>query len=283
MSKILVVEDDEKIRRSLIRHLTRESFEVQEAENGRVGFELLGKFPADLILLDAMMPVMNGYEMCKKLKSDSNLQDIFVLMISAKAKPEEKTYGLDIGADDYLTKPFDPIELVERIKKGLEIGRAWRVGTRDQDTGLYNRSFFNLQLAQEIAHKSREPSSLSIALIKIDSKCMVGDALESSTVQKVKKAVGDLLVSHSRFTDTCAMRNKQEFIVLLKSTPLEGAKQFAEKISKLVKCHDFPEQREVTVSIGIAELQSTDSEMIKCASLALQKAEQSGGNAIMTC
>jgi diguanylate cyclase (GGDEF)-like protein len=278
MSKILIVEDDEKIRRSIKRHLAREQFEVQEAENGRLGLEALQNFPADLILLDAMMPEMNGYEMCKALKTDSSLQDIFVLMISAKAKPEDQTYGLDIGADDYLTKPFDPSELLSRVKKGLDIAYARRIGTRDETTGLFNRPFFSLQLTQEIARISRESLKLSIALIKIDSLVSLKARLASEEILGLKKSVGDVLVSHSRFTDICATWNEDEFIVLLRSTDLDGAKHFSEKIRKKVKYHDFNNNLQVTISAGIAELKETESEMIKQASTGLIQAEQSGGN-----
>ena len=281
MTKILVVEDDEKIRRSIKRHLSRESFEVKEAENGRIGLDILQVFSPDLILLDATMPEMNGYEMCKVLKTDSNLQDIFVLMISAKAKPEDQPFGLDIGADDYLTKPFDPVDLIQRVKKGIDITKARRIGTRDEETGMFNRPFFNLQLSQEVARNSRESLKLSIVLIKIDSLPDLSDTLEAEELRKVKKDISDILVSQSRFTDICAKWNENEFIVLLRSTDINGAKHFSDKIRREVKYHDFPNDLQVTISAGAAELENSDADMIKRASLNLQQSEQSGGNCTM--
>lgn len=278
MPKILVVEDDEKIRRSIKRHLTREKLDVQEAENGAVGLSILKGFSADLILLDAMMPEMNGYEMCKVLKTDSILQDIFVLMISAKAKPEDQLFGLDIGADDYLTKPFDPADLIKRVRKGIDVTNARRIGTRDDETGMFNRPFFSLQLSQEVARNSRDSSKLSIVLIKIDFLPELSNSLDAEGMRKVKKDVGDMLVSHSRFTDVCAKWNEDEFIALLRSTDLNGAKHFSDKIRKEIQYHDFPNDLQVTISAGAAELENSDSDMIKRASLNLQQSEQSGGN-----
>ncbi len=281
MPKILVVEDDDKIRRSIRRHLTREKFEIQEAENGIIGLNTLKGFSADLVLLDAMMPEMNGYEMCKVLKTDSFLQDIFVLMISAKAKPEDQSFGLDIGADDYLTKPFDPAELIRRIRKGVDVTNARRIGTRDEETGMFNRPFFNLQLSQEIARNSRDSSKLSIVLIKIDFLTELSKTLDAEGIRIIKKEIGDILVSQSRFTDVCAKWNDSEFIVLLRSTDLNGATHFSDKIRQEVKYHDFPNNLNVTISAGVAELNNGDSDMIKRASLSLQQSERSGGNCTM--
>lgn len=113
--KILVVEDNPDTRRFLSVMLSRE-FEVKTAENGREGIALAKSFHPDLILLDVIMPVLNGYDTCKLLKADVETESIPVIFLSGKNTTSEISHGLSMGADDYLAKPFDHKELLARIK-----------------------------------------------------------------------------------------------------------------------------------------------------------------------
>ncbi|WP_438431386.1 response regulator transcription factor [Gorillibacterium sp. sgz500922] len=113
MAKILVVDDDPHIR-ELVRHfLGREGFEVSEAEDGQAALERMEQAPADLAVLDIMMPRVDGWTLCRRLRRE---YDIPILMLTARGQTADKVRGFELGADDYLAKPFDPPELVARVK-----------------------------------------------------------------------------------------------------------------------------------------------------------------------
>lgn len=116
MSKILVVEDDPSIRELLQYNLEREGFEVKVAENGIKGFEIIEEKWPDLIVLDLMLPGIDGLEIVKLMKNNPNLAALPVIMVTAKSEEIDRVLGLEIGADDYVTKPFSTREVVARVK-----------------------------------------------------------------------------------------------------------------------------------------------------------------------
>ncbi|MBI5027046.1 MAG: response regulator [Nitrospirae bacterium] len=120
-SKVLVVDDEEKSLRLLDSLLTAAGYETESATNGVKALSRAKDFKPDLILLDIMMPEMDGYKVCRRLKSDSNTKDIPVVMITALADRESKLEGLDAGASDFLTKPVDRVELSLRVKNLLKV------------------------------------------------------------------------------------------------------------------------------------------------------------------
>ena len=155
-SKILVIEDNADTRRFLQVMLSRE-FEVSIAQDGAHGIELAKSFQPELIVMDVVMPVMNGYDTCKRLKEDTDTKDIPVIFLSGKNTTAEITYGLSMGADDYLPKPFDHKELLARIKS--RITRAQnspapkvKVGKLEVDTvnriAIYENEVISLTLTE---------------------------------------------------------------------------------------------------------------------------------------
>jgi len=117
--KVLVVEDHRDTRELLKYNLTAAGFDVATAEDGQSGVGLAAAFRPDIVLLDLMMPGMDGLEVCRQLKSDSTLSRIPVIMLTAKGEEIDKIVGLELGADDYVVKPFSPRELILRIKAVL--------------------------------------------------------------------------------------------------------------------------------------------------------------------
>jgi|SRR5690625_1201304 len=117
MAQILIVDDDPHIRKLVGHFLVREGFEVLEAGNGREALQVLEKSKADLVVLDIMMPGMDGYELSRELRE---YYDLPLLMLTAKGESAQKVKGFEMGTDDYLVKPFDPPELVARIKALLK-------------------------------------------------------------------------------------------------------------------------------------------------------------------
>jgi len=119
--KILVVDDEASVRKLVSSYLEREGFQIIEAADGATALNLVRRERPDLVVLDLMLPEIDGLEVCRIIRSESG---VFVLMLTAKADETDKLVGLGLGADDYLTKPFSPRELVARVKAILRRGQA---------------------------------------------------------------------------------------------------------------------------------------------------------------
>jgi DNA-binding response OmpR family regulator len=124
--KILLIEDDRDIVEMVEYNLQEEGYETIAALDGQKGIEKAQTEKPDLIILDIMLPVIDGFEVCKILKSDNRTMNIPVIILSAKSQETDKVVGLELGADDYVTKPFSPRELIARIRAILRRGRAER-------------------------------------------------------------------------------------------------------------------------------------------------------------
>ncbi|WP_416234451.1 response regulator transcription factor [Paenibacillus sp. JNUCC31] len=117
LTRIIIVDDDAFIRELIAHHLKKEGFHIWEAENGKKALQVLEEQKIDLVILDIMMPEMDGYELCRYLRED---RDIPILMVTAKSESAHKMKGFQLGTDDYLVKPFDPMEMVMRVKALLK-------------------------------------------------------------------------------------------------------------------------------------------------------------------
>ena len=125
---ILIADDEPEIRTLLRLYLENENYQIIEAENGKQALDLLKKEHVDLCLLDIMMPEMDGYHVLQELRKESNIP---VIILSAKDADSEKILGLNLGADDYLAKPFNPLEAVARVNSNIR--RFYALGTREKD------------------------------------------------------------------------------------------------------------------------------------------------------
>jgi DNA-binding response OmpR family regulator len=131
--KIVIIEDESDILEVIAYNLKREGFEVYESRDGEDGLLLIEKHAPDLVVLDLMLPTIDGIELCRKLKSDPVTREIPVVMVTAKGEESDVVLGLGVGADDYVPKPFSPKELVARVKAVL------RRGELKDDTGQQDR------------------------------------------------------------------------------------------------------------------------------------------------
>jgi Response regulators consisting of a CheY-like receiver domain and a winged-helix DNA-binding domain len=122
MTKLLIVEDEPSILRGLADQFQRDGYEVATESDGNAGYAAIGRIAPDLILLDLMLPGMSGYEICRQLRRDGNQTP--VLMLTARGEEADRVLGLDLGADDYLTKPFSLLELLARVRALLRRARA---------------------------------------------------------------------------------------------------------------------------------------------------------------
>ncbi|AIY72941.1 TPA: response regulator transcription factor [Bacillus tropicus] len=139
--RILIIEDEENIREVCKQYLEREEYEVYTAVNGKEGWELFLTHQPDLIILDLMMPQKNGWELCEEIRQKSNVP---IIMLTAKGEERNRILGLTIGADDYLTKPFSPHELVLRIQ--IIFRRGSQVSIQAKDSLLELIEFPDLKI-----------------------------------------------------------------------------------------------------------------------------------------
>jgi DNA-binding response OmpR family regulator len=119
MHRILIVDDEPNIVLALELLMKKEGFEVHTVDDGEKAFLAVGEFRPDLVLLDIMMPKMDGYEVCQRIRSDASFKDVRIIMLTAKGREVEKEKGLALGADSYITKPFSTREVVMRVKNLL--------------------------------------------------------------------------------------------------------------------------------------------------------------------
>ncbi len=155
MKKVLVAEDEESIREFIVINLTRSGYDVEQAENGAVALELFSKDEAsfDVAILDIMMPEVDGLTVCKELRKRSS--DLGIIMLSAKTQEMDKVTGLLVGADDYVTKPFSPSELMARVDavyRRVEMTRGFRKA--DASLDVITLDEFELNLRNRTLSKS---------------------------------------------------------------------------------------------------------------------------------
>jgi len=147
MTKILIVDDDSNIRELVLLFLKKEGFELYEAADGLKALQLLEKVKVDLAIIDIMMPNMDGWELCREIREFS---DMPILMLTAKGETSQKVRGFELGADDYLVKPFDPVELTARVKAVLKRYKITVSQTITIDEFMLNRK------THEISFKNKD-------------------------------------------------------------------------------------------------------------------------------
>jgi DNA-binding response OmpR family regulator len=165
-TRILTVEDDERIRTAVRMALEDEGWEVDEAESGEDAIELFGKTPADVVLIDLMLPGMDGFELCRSIRKGS---DVPILMVTARADTHDVVAGLEAGADDYVTKPFQPKELSARIRALLR--RA-----RPAEPGRAHLRFGDLEIVPDEGVVRREGDELHLTKTEFRLLCELASA-----------------------------------------------------------------------------------------------------------
>lgn len=161
-AKILIVDDDPDIRDVLKLTLEDENYAILEAENGEEALKIITSKPLDLVLLDYKMPVMDGPAVLRKIKSDLLLRHLPIIMVTGKGELEDKIEGLDAGADDYITKPFEPKELLARIRMTL------RHTERDLEANPLTRLPGNISILSELSRRLESQSLFAVAYLDLD-------------------------------------------------------------------------------------------------------------------
>ncbi|MBI5204654.1 MAG: diguanylate cyclase [Nitrospirae bacterium] len=301
-AKILLVEDS-KAQAGLVRDfLEKIGYEVIWAENGKSAIKTAKTMSVDIILLDLMLPDISGNEVCRWLKLNENTRGIPIIMLTAKDAITDKVAGLEAGADDYLPKPYNEIELNARIYASLrtkalqdELRQKNRqlenllkqveiMAITDQLTGIYNRRRLITILEKEFRRTVRYKSPLTCLMIDIDHFKRINDKFSHHTGDMVIKETAQIITECAREIDTVARWGGEEFIALFPQTKKEDALRSAVRIIKKVSEHKFPEisNEQITISIGIASVPDpsidTEEKLIHASDMALYEAKKNGRN-----
>ena len=285
---ILVAEDNPDQMEIITTMLSKSRYRVVSAEDGEQAMEQLGREEIDIALLDIMMPKMTGLEVCQRIREDPQLKNMYVIFLTALAGGEERVKGLEMGANDYITKPFYLPELLARISVGERVTRERqemeRQASYDPLTGLHNRRSFEERLPGEFERAKRYHRPLALLMLDVDDFKRVNDTYGHDWGDAVLKEVGRVLRERTRKSDVTARYGGEEFVVILPEIDAEGARQAAEKIHQEIKSVTFsPDSRapfSVTVSVGVACTASHDypdgQAAVKDADVALYRAKRSG-------
>jgi diguanylate cyclase (GGDEF)-like protein len=270
-----------------------------EAADGIEGFKAALNQSFDVIVCDLEMPGMDGFKFLAMRNSREELRDVPVIMLTGREDLETKIRGLDQGASDYVTKPFDPAELVARVRVQLKIKTLQdalkksnqlllQLSNTDPLTGLHNRRYLMDTLAREVERSCRTDIPLSLVMIDIDHFKRVNDTYGHQVGDAVLVAVAALLQGQLRPYDTAARFGGEEFVLVLPSTELAAAGAVAERLRKLTANLSFAKEGAadlgLTISAGVAIVSPGSivnaDDLIRQADTALYRAKQDGRNRV---
>jgi diguanylate cyclase (GGDEF)-like protein len=303
--KVLLVEDDPVQASATKEVLMKAGYEVLWAEDGINAIKSVKTERPDIILLDVILPRMDGYEICRWLKLEETTKGILVITLTIKKEISDKISGLHIGADDYLPKPYNELELNARIysllrTKALQdelrqknrqleelLHKVNYMAITDALTGLYNRRHFHDVLISEYERARRYKTPFSIVMLDIDHFKRINDTFGHSVGDSVLKEVAEILKRNIREIDTASRYGGEEFMVILPNTRKDHALIVAERTRMMIAQHSFRRlDRNITMSIGISgmpdEKAESDEKLLRCADFALYRAKDLGRNRTVT-
>lgn len=269
---ILVV-DDMTTTLLLLHDLLKDTYEVKIAKSGTKALEILeSPNDIDLILLDIEMPDINGYDVCKRIKNNETIKNIPIIFITGRTSQEDEEYGLNLGAIDYITKPFNKAIVKLRIKNYLDLkiknDMLEKLSMYDGLTNIRNRRFFDETFEKTFSEIKRDKKSLAVLMIDIDFfkpyNDNYGHGQGDETLRKVAKALEKTI---KRASDFVARYGGEEFVILLKDINKDGVEAVANNLLNAVRelkiTHEFSKiENYVTISIG-ASFYNSNSDITK--------------------
>jgi len=299
-SSILIVDDSPTLRQEIIQILQKTSLFkfYYEAGDGIEGFKIALNKPVDIILCDLEMPGMDGFKFLSMMGSREELQDIPVIMLTGRESQDAKVRALEQGASDYVTKPFDPAELIARVKVQVKIKSLQdslkksnemllKLSNTDPLTQLYNRRFLTDALEREMNRSTRNNTPVTLIMLDIDHFKKVNDTYGHQRGDLILKVVADLLISRMREYDLAARFGGEEFALVLPETSPEQGFEAAERLR--LACNELSFEDELsalklTISLGVATFPHPDihtlDDLIREADYALYRAKRNGRNRV---
>lgn len=295
--RILVVDNDPDSLEIISEALSWEGYAVQSTTSGKEALELIQNWEPDLIVLERNMPQVNGMDIIRDMRRKFSY--VSIVFISGDASTEAVIEGLDAGADDYVPKPFDPLELLARIRTQVRIKdlndqlrlaneRLKELVDIDDLTGLFNmRSLFQ-RLEVELERGRRYSRQVAVVMLDMDFFKSVNDGHDHLFGSFVLSEVGKIIRNTIRSLDIGARYGGDEFLIVLTETDLEGARKFCERLRKNIEKHHFvsgADEMYRTASLGFAVTHVGQAgvdprSLVRAADMALYQAKHAGRNCV---
>jgi diguanylate cyclase (GGDEF)-like protein len=258
----LLVVDDQPINIQVMHQIFASQYQMFMATSGVQALEFCHKTPPDLILLDVVMPGMDGFEVCQSLKADPDTQDIPVIFVTAHTDAQQETRGLDMGAADFISKPVNPAVVRARVKTQMTLkfqsDLMRKLVFLDGLTGVFNRRYFDQQLSVEVARSKRNSTPLALIMLDVDFFKRFNDRYGHQMGDDCLRLIAETLKeSLRRPGDLVARYGGEEFVCILPDTAFLHAMDIANELEKNVRKKgiphaDSPAAPLVTISLGVA-------------------------------
>jgi diguanylate cyclase (GGDEF)-like protein len=262
--QILLIDDTKKIHPLVCALLAEEPVEIHSAYDGEYGLNLAKSLKPDLILLDVEMPIMDGHETCRRLKADPQLFNTPVVFLTALGATEEKVHGLELGAVDYVTKPFNPSELLARVRASLRTHHVVQLleenALVDFLTGLGNKQMFKQRMNAEIALRVRTSKPLACIAVDVADFQAINTTCGHPFADRVLQEIAKSIRSVCRAEDIPCRLGGDSFVVITPNTEIEQAKQLALRLHAALAKMQIPYRgSQVKVKCSIAVAPSIDA------------------------
>jgi len=295
---ILLAEDDPVTQRLIRGILERFGYAVQVVADGKQAFETIRTSGVQFLITDWVMPEMEGPDLCKRIREEIRDRYIYIILLTARAETADIISGIEAGADDYLVKPFEPDELLVRIRAGQRVITLERrlneaqeqlrfLAFHDDLTGLLNRRAVLDRLREEIARSGRQDTPLSVIFFDIDHFKRINDTYGHLAGDRILKGVAERVGKLCRAYDVFGRYGGEEFVILMPGTSQSAAACVAERIRRALAAEPIltqPEAIGLTASFGVCEMTSdreVETDLImKSVDEALYRAKEGGRNRV---
>jgi diguanylate cyclase (GGDEF)-like protein len=255
---VLVVDDSPDVHRLLKARLRHEELQLLAAMSGKEGLAAAREKHPAIVLLDLDMPDLDGFEVLRHLKNDPGTLHIPVIVLSGLQSAQDKVTAFDLGAVDYITKPFNLTELRVRVRSALRMHRLVEMLAQraqiDSLTGLWNRAYFDKRWSDEVSGAVRHGHALSLAMIDIDHFKTINDTYGHPSGDAVIQGVAKILTREPRQEDVACRYGGEEFALIMPDTAPSEALHLCERIRESMQDMVWPRhpERHITVSVGMA-------------------------------
>lgn len=305
MKHSILILDDSNFNLEILKRQLGGIFNVITATDADQGIRIAAEKKPSLILLDVMMPKINGYDVCRIIKGCDDTKNIPVLFLTSRSETEDKVEGLEVGGDDYITKPYNVSELIARINVHIRLKEAQdtlkqlleeknrlieqleMLSLHDGLTGVYNRKYLESYLEKSFDGCERYGLDLSVIITDIDHYKRVNDTYGHQVGDEVLKRFVNRLSANIRKADVLARYGGEEFVIISKNTGIEGAAALAEKLREAIQEKPFQVEEysiNLTASFGIAALRCSNytspTQIIRDADMCLYRAKNLGRNRV---
>jgi diguanylate cyclase (GGDEF)-like protein len=285
LQRTMIVDDSIPLHKLIKTHLEGAGLEFYSAYDGPSALALAAEIRPRLILLDVDMPGMDGFEVCRRLKASVDTTTIPIIFLTADYNANDKVMGLDLGAVDYVTKPFKPEELCARVRASLRARQLLEQKAMiDGLTGLWNRKYLEDHTAAQLTLSSRSGWPLSCITLDVDSLRQINRKFGIPFGDEVLRSIGSILLGQCRSEDAVCRCEGGKFSIVIAAMSRAGAGHLAERLCSLIRTQLRTvggKDVGVKCSFGVADsLVAGDESVLSRASAALVRAKQNGGNCV---